>query len=457
MKKYKTKTTQTKILKGSKGITLIALVITIIVLLILAAISIATLTGDNGILTKANESKEETRVGEVKEAVALAVSENSMTDYARQGAKKSRQAVIDELQKDGKLTDDEVEYLADNDKITIGSIEIDFSPLGKVGPLTLVEMYDKALEESCTNENGDCVNPEHLHIGDYVNYTNPTSKKYQVDEDVLGEDTGVQVYEITEEKNQLNWRVLGKDSETEGIKLIAGSPMKSNDESSPYLKMNGAKGYVNSLEQLKNICELYSSELGTGRSVTQKDIGEITGIMTKDEINKVNVYSLLGSNYGDPYEFSDHYTPESWLDGQTRTTVEGELTGYLIPVIPEELDDEVFPYVKLSNKRIYDMLFDNTEVSGKLYWLASLGVMKGSDFAGFGVGSLIGNEKEGFSMGMLSFGFLFNSKGQGNKVALSVRPVIALKSSVSSDDIQKIPDKMEERWNYVGGGPEEQN
>jgi len=36
--------------KNNKGITLIALVITIIVLLILAAISVATLTGENGIL-----------------------------------------------------------------------------------------------------------------------------------------------------------------------------------------------------------------------------------------------------------------------------------------------------------------------------------------------------------------------------------------------------------------------
>ena len=38
-------------LKINKGITLIALVITIIVLLILAGVTIATLTGDNGILT----------------------------------------------------------------------------------------------------------------------------------------------------------------------------------------------------------------------------------------------------------------------------------------------------------------------------------------------------------------------------------------------------------------------
>ena len=43
--------------KKERGITLIALVITIIVLLILAGVSIAMLTGQNGILTQANKSK----------------------------------------------------------------------------------------------------------------------------------------------------------------------------------------------------------------------------------------------------------------------------------------------------------------------------------------------------------------------------------------------------------------
>ena len=46
----------------NKGITLIALVITIIVLLILAAVSIATLTGENGLLNRATEAKNETDI-----------------------------------------------------------------------------------------------------------------------------------------------------------------------------------------------------------------------------------------------------------------------------------------------------------------------------------------------------------------------------------------------------------
>ena len=56
----------------NKGITLIALIVTIIVLLILAGVSIATLTGENGILTRANDAKVNTAIGEEKDAIALA-------------------------------------------------------------------------------------------------------------------------------------------------------------------------------------------------------------------------------------------------------------------------------------------------------------------------------------------------------------------------------------------------
>ena len=58
-------------MKDNKGITLIALVITIIVLLILAGVSIAMLTGDNGLLTKANNSKTETLKAEAVEKINM--------------------------------------------------------------------------------------------------------------------------------------------------------------------------------------------------------------------------------------------------------------------------------------------------------------------------------------------------------------------------------------------------
>ena len=62
-------------MRNNKGITLIALVITIIVLLILAGVSIAMLTGDNGILTQAGNAKTDTAKAEAEEAVKLTLNE----------------------------------------------------------------------------------------------------------------------------------------------------------------------------------------------------------------------------------------------------------------------------------------------------------------------------------------------------------------------------------------------
>ena len=60
-------------IKNQKGITLIALVITIIVLLILAGVSIAMLTGPNGLLTRAEEAGDATEKAEAVEKVNTAL------------------------------------------------------------------------------------------------------------------------------------------------------------------------------------------------------------------------------------------------------------------------------------------------------------------------------------------------------------------------------------------------
>ena len=61
-------------MKNNKGITLIALVITIIVLLILAGVSIAMLTGENGILTQAERSKVDTEEAELADKINMALN-----------------------------------------------------------------------------------------------------------------------------------------------------------------------------------------------------------------------------------------------------------------------------------------------------------------------------------------------------------------------------------------------
>ena len=68
--------------KENEGITLIALVITIIVLLILAAVSITTLTGQNGLLNKGNEAVVQYSHSQVKEGVILKNNENIVENKA---------------------------------------------------------------------------------------------------------------------------------------------------------------------------------------------------------------------------------------------------------------------------------------------------------------------------------------------------------------------------------------
>ena len=67
--------------KKEKGITLIALVISIIVLLILAGVTIAALSGDNGILTRAKDAKEKTEQAQKEEEKTLSDIENILGVY----------------------------------------------------------------------------------------------------------------------------------------------------------------------------------------------------------------------------------------------------------------------------------------------------------------------------------------------------------------------------------------
>ena len=119
---------------GQNGITLLALVITI-VLLILAGITISTLVGENGIITKANEAKIETRGASVKEARDLWMTERNMNRQLGESTAKSLEELINDLVNQDLLTEDEKDTILGNEdkgieaqyQITIGSHFIDFS------------------------------------------------------------------------------------------------------------------------------------------------------------------------------------------------------------------------------------------------------------------------------------------------------------------------------------------
>ena len=456
--------------KKQRGITLIALVVTIIILLILAGVSIAMLTGNNGILTQGKRAKEETTVGHEKEAVQMA--------YAGAVAKKmGGEATAEDVNEQLSINGESATATQGTNKIIVT-----FAQTGKMyiidqnGSITqktpakkgtLAYMYEKA--EGCTKTDGTCTNAEHLHIGDYVNLANPEKGKIDISATDSGMDNAglegitAQTFEIskTNNKNQLNWRVLGENESGE-IELIAGSPMKSNNtldsKENPYLYLYGAKAYENGENILTNICKMYKENdktgyISTARSVNQKDIDKVVGLKSIAEIKNVNLAAYQGNkNIGEEYSFPDHYTPSSWLNGKTKTLVSGKVDGYGYTVNSKM--DENAPSVTV-NDRIFKMLFENTEfdfekptTGGRRYWLASRSVGSYSGDAYFCLGAADTYD------GVSSAGsyYVFRSFGGEGDIGFAVRPVVSLKSSVTNSQVPKITDKTETTWN-VGQGP----
>lgn len=131
--------------KRNKGITLIALVITIIVLLILVGISIATLTGENGVLTKADIAKAKTEKEGIKEEIKLAynaIQQDAIIE--RWGINRKAEELQKELRKEDKTATVQVE--GNNLKVRYKGEELIINEEGNV-------------DESAT------FNPEELTIG----------------------------------------------------------------------------------------------------------------------------------------------------------------------------------------------------------------------------------------------------------------------------------------------------
>ena len=97
--------------KNEIGITLIALVITVIVLLILAGVSIATITGDNGILTNTMYAKFATEIRSLEEQVS---SKTVTSDTPYSGTVNDLLNINSEYNDKLLIEDDELKYIPSN-------------------------------------------------------------------------------------------------------------------------------------------------------------------------------------------------------------------------------------------------------------------------------------------------------------------------------------------------------
>lgn len=222
----------------------------------------------------------------------------------------------------------------------------------------------------------------------------------------------------------------------------------------PYLYMKGAYSYENCVSMLDNICGIYSTSLGTAKSITADNINNVLGVKVESDkvyyesdASKTNIDLSTDSHWlglGEKYTYtSTDYSPESYINGKSYATA------------GEEVTQDVYWYdytgtmaTTIGNTTIGRLLFEGTQSGNnyaKSYWLASPGAYVYSDFAGFGPGIV--------NYGVVYSGDgLFHSNGYWLAYRFAVRPVVYLNSDVTVEQIQETKGSTT-HWSYDNSSP----
>ena len=402
-----------------KGITLIALVITIIVLLILAGVSIAILTGENGILTRATDASEKTDEANAEEQVQI--------------------AVVGSIGADGKL---ENGSLKDNlNQIeNISGVPEEITDSSYPITVTVDEKYSYVIDKDGTIR--EVVKREGIEIGDYVNYTYDTKTEGY---NLLATQSGYTSDQTVGQTTGLKWRIL--NIHTDGTVYLISETVPSGD-----VYFSGALGYNNGVYLINDICkELYSnSTLGVeARSIDLEDIESQmneTGIEARDGYNNgVATYGYTKTYTGDYNNYPNLYAEENGsgidLTGETeeerkeqvkKNGIEVSEDGYSSPTTEtsskasnsltvtqsyyyfSNTPASYFKDYDGSNSIVRDMIFN----TGTNYWLASRYARCYSTDVDFGLRFVNYSNLHGDKV--------FNSSGTPYSCDYHVRPVVSL-------------------------------
>jgi len=405
--------------KTNKGITLIVLVITIIVLLILAGVAIATLTGDNGILTKAAQAKKDTETASAKERIQIEV----MGSYDQSG-KLDASTLISNLNKNIP----EATITGEDFPITV---TLD-------GSVYKVDSEGIVKETIIADRTG-------IKVGDYINYepdstSQTTYSKDNLVENITGSTSNTE--DIT--RDSLKWQVLRIYDD--GSMDLIGSPTSQN------IYFSDATGYNNGVYVMHDICEkLYSRNGIKARSVTLEDMeswitdagkaakskyigDQVSELSANDYIEKVNkdnntaTYKKSYSYYPNLYakENGSGINTETVKTDGIKNTNKAELdrtTGSTAEKSYKQADKltttQTYYYIPINSTNYGD----GAEVlsSNNWYWVASRYVGCDSNIVNFGL-RRVSTNMDGRTM--------LNSGGDGGSSTARLRPVVSLGSEV---------------------------
>ena len=444
-----------QLIKTSNGITLIALVITIIVLLILAGVTIATLTGDNGILGKAKTAKTTNDEEKAKEQIKIAV----MGSYGDDG-KLNYEDLKNNLEQIGiKDLPNEASYPLE---VTLDGVSATIEANGEVN-FTTSGGYTQT-GDTITSPDGKT-----MKVGDYVDYdptlgANASDLTYTSTADKTGTNSDQEFNATTYKSAGYGWRVLGVKNGK--IRLISEEFIGAgaySDSSRTYYYLRGQKGYINGIEELNKISAIFGHGKGAekAKSITVEDINGITGYnpetakygkgyfyeygnkvtYTRGEGDTLSSSATNGQKWSGTENTCNYYDKASkTFKALTSGNIQITSTHYYYNPLTLGTDKVVSGTNEDGTvNTVYKMLFGYDKVgsdnyfrnftNGKCaqnYWLAS-------DCAdAYGYGGVIWGLRNVYDGGVNGNEYrLYCSNGRERSISYGVRPVVSLKSDVS--------------------------
>ena len=378
-----TKTTQ------NTGITLIALVITIIVLLILAGVTIASLTGENGLLKRAQKAKDATEVAQRKEQLQIealgSIDNNGNIDF---------NTLIDNIKNNLGVNDGDINQDTDTISVTIGGNTYEIDSDGNVEEVVI------------TDRTG-------IKVGDYIDYTPDVVSTTTYPVSTLTTYSGSTSNTADIIQDTLNWQVLR--IYRDGSMDLIGSVTSQS------IYFQGVLGYTNGVYLMDDICKTLYSRNANGiiaRSVDLEDF-EYWLEQSTSVVAARDAYSNGTYTYGDSATYTDNNKYPPFYETQTSESDPGTLTTNSAYTTNGDLTvKQTYYIISINNINFsdgYKALNSSTS-----YWIGSRYVNCYSSYALFGLRYA----------GTYIYGYdLFLSNGSTNYF-LHLRPVVHLKSSV---------------------------
>ena len=267
-------------LKSNKAITLIALVITVIVLLILAGVTIATLTGDNGLLQKATTAKQANEEASALEKIQVEVAGSygldGKIDIAQLNINLKR--IINLKYKNSSLSDsNKIEEFP-------VTVELDNNSYQITNDGTVIPIKPQPIGNLTKDNYGD-----YLDLGKNIVGIDSTTDDWRI---IYNDKNGKKVYAILTE-------FLPNGN---GVASSAG--LNTNTGNSRVAWANNCNALVSAYKSTKWKEELISSDLQNNSKIAVEGGITIENLMKSyNEKHKTNLdYSSKPMLYLDPYD-----------------------------------------------------------------------------------------------------------------------------------------------------------